>query len=107
PAPRALVLSSGFFEILGGLGLLLARTGRLASFGLIALYIAVFPANIHMATHGIQIDPACGAGEKLRQERNAPPAPGSGPAALRQLAGHPRLLPPHEVKQLTPAHPEA
>ncbi len=58
PAPRALVLISGFFEILGGLGLLLARTRRLASFGLIALYIAVFPANIHMATHGIQIDPA-------------------------------------------------
>jgi len=58
PAPRALVLISGFFEILGGLGLLHARTRRLASFGLIALYIAVFPANIHMATHGIQIDPA-------------------------------------------------
>ncbi len=58
PAPRALVLISGFFEILGGLGLLIARTRRLASFGLIALYIAVFPANLNMAIHQIQIGAA-------------------------------------------------
>ncbi len=57
PAPRALVLISGFFEIAGGVGLLLLRTRRAASFGLIALYIAVFPANVHMAIHGIQLDP--------------------------------------------------
>ena len=54
PAPRALVLVSGFFEILGGLGLLHPRTRRSAAIGLIALYIAVFPANINMAVNDIQ-----------------------------------------------------
>ncbi|MFO0756656.1 MAG: DoxX family membrane protein [Byssovorax sp.] len=55
PAPHALVLVSGFFEILGGLGLAWSRTRRLASYGLIALYVAVFPANINMAVNHIQI----------------------------------------------------
>jgi uncharacterized membrane protein len=54
PAPLALVYVSGFFEIAGGLGLLFERTQRAASYGLIALYIAVFPANINMAIHDIQ-----------------------------------------------------
>ena len=56
PAPLALVLISGLFEILGGLGLFVRRAHRLAAWGLIALYIAVFPANINMAVHGIQPD---------------------------------------------------
>ena len=54
PAPRALVLVSGFFEILGGVGLLVPRTRRAAAIGLVALYIAVFPANINMALNDIQ-----------------------------------------------------
>ncbi len=54
PAPLALVYVSGFFEIAGGLGLLSARTRRAASYGLIALYLAVFPANINMAINDIQ-----------------------------------------------------
>jgi uncharacterized membrane protein len=33
------------------MGLLIARVRRAAAWGLIALYIAVFPANIHMAIH--------------------------------------------------------
>lgn len=49
PAPLALVYISGFFEILGGLGLLVPKLRRLAGWGLIALMIAVYPANIHMA----------------------------------------------------------
>jgi uncharacterized membrane protein len=49
PAPRALVYVSGIFEILGGLGLLPARTRRLAGWGLLALLVAVFPANVYMA----------------------------------------------------------
>ena len=57
PAPEALVYVSGFFEILGGLGLLHPRTRRAAGYGLIALYVAVFPANIHMAVHEIQLEP--------------------------------------------------
>jgi uncharacterized membrane protein len=49
----AMVQLSGGFEILGGLGLLLARTRRLAAWGLVALLIAVFPANVYMATNPI------------------------------------------------------
>ena len=51
PYPLALVYVSGAFEILGGLGLLLQRTRRLAGWGLLALLVAVFPANVHMALH--------------------------------------------------------
>jgi uncharacterized membrane protein len=51
PEPLLLVYVSGVFEILGGLGLMIAKTRRLASWGLIALYVAVFPANIHAALH--------------------------------------------------------
>jgi uncharacterized membrane protein len=51
PAPYVLVLISGFFEILGGVGLLVPRARRAASYGLVLLYLAVFPANINMALH--------------------------------------------------------
>jgi len=57
PAPLALVYLSGAFEILGGLGLLWKRTRRFASWGLIALYVSVFPANVNMAIHEIQLSP--------------------------------------------------
>ncbi len=50
PAHREIVYVSGFFEMLGGLGLLLPRTRIAASYGLIALLLAVFPANVYMAT---------------------------------------------------------
>ncbi|MCA9556616.1 MAG: DoxX family protein, partial [Myxococcales bacterium] len=55
PAPLALVLVSGFFEIALGLGLLHPRTRSLAGWGLVALYVAVFPANIHMALHQVPL----------------------------------------------------
>ena len=45
----ALVAVSGLAEIAGGLGLLIPRTRRAAGIGLIALLIAVWPANIYMA----------------------------------------------------------
>jgi uncharacterized membrane protein len=49
PWHRELVLLSGVAEVvLGGL-VLPTRTRRLASWGLIALLVAVFPANVHMA----------------------------------------------------------
>jgi uncharacterized membrane protein len=51
PAPTALVLVSGLFEVLGGLGLLVPRARRLAGVGLVVLYVAVFPANVNMAMH--------------------------------------------------------
>lgn len=48
PAPALLVIVSGIAEIAGGLGLLLPATRVAAGWGLIALLIAVFPANIRM-----------------------------------------------------------
>ena len=57
PAPLALVYISGFFEIAGGVGLLVPATRVAAAWGLIALYIAVFPANIYMLTHNISFNP--------------------------------------------------
>jgi uncharacterized membrane protein len=52
PAPLLLVQISGVAEILGGLGVLLAGTRLFAAWGLIALLVAVFPANVNMALHG-------------------------------------------------------
>lgn len=49
PAPLLLVYLSGICEILLGILLLVPKFSRFAAFGLIALLIAVFPANIYMA----------------------------------------------------------
>lgn len=46
---------SGAAEILGGLGLILPATRRLAAWGLIALLIAVFPANVNMAVNDLPL----------------------------------------------------
>ncbi len=46
---KNLVAVSGVAEIAGGVGVLLPWTRRLAGLGLIALLVAVFPANLHMA----------------------------------------------------------
>jgi uncharacterized membrane protein len=53
PAPLALVYVSGVFEILGGIGLQVPRTRRFSAWGLIALFIAVYPANIYMLVEGV------------------------------------------------------
>ncbi len=55
PHPIALVYISGVFEILGGIGLLIPVVSIAAAWGLIALFIAVFPANIYQALHSIPI----------------------------------------------------
>ena len=52
PWPEALNYICGAAEILGGLGLLLVCTRRLAAWGLLALLVAVFPANLHVALQG-------------------------------------------------------
>jgi uncharacterized membrane protein len=52
---RAAVLVSGVAEIAGGVGLLIPPLRRAAGWGLIALLIAVFPANIHMAVNNVGI----------------------------------------------------
>ncbi len=54
PFPLELVYVSGIFEILGGIGLLIPRLRRVAGYGLIALLIAVFPANIQMLVQNVQ-----------------------------------------------------
>jgi uncharacterized membrane protein len=51
PFHRPLVLLSGFFEIALGALLLVPQVSWLAAWGLIALLIAVFPANIYLYEH--------------------------------------------------------
>jgi len=51
PFHLTLVLVSGVIEIILGILLLVPRYFRLAAWGIIALLIAVFPANIHVYTH--------------------------------------------------------
>lgn len=51
PWHLTLVYVSGVFEVLLGLLLLIPRYSTWAAWGLIALLVAVFPANLHMALH--------------------------------------------------------
>ncbi len=48
PWPRAVVLATGVFELLGAAGLLWTPTRRGAGFGLFALTMAVTPAHFYM-----------------------------------------------------------
>lgn len=50
PAHDLMVALSGVAEIVLGIGLLFPATRSLSAWGLILLLIAVFPANVHMAT---------------------------------------------------------
>jgi uncharacterized membrane protein len=52
PEPVAMIYVSGGAELLGGLGLLVRRTARVAAWGLAALLVAIFPANIWVAING-------------------------------------------------------
>ena len=49
PWPSALHLIAGFFEFVFGVMLLIPRYQKWAAWGLIALLLAIYPANIHMA----------------------------------------------------------
>lgn len=51
PWPRAAVLVSGVFELLGAAGLLWRPSRRWAAWGLFALTLAVTPANVYMLQH--------------------------------------------------------
>jgi uncharacterized membrane protein len=51
PWPRAAVLISGVFELLGAVGILIPVTRRAAGIGLFLLTIAVTPANVYMLQH--------------------------------------------------------
>ena len=50
-SPALLVQITGICEMVGGIGVLIRNTRRLAGAGLIALLVAVFPANVQMAQH--------------------------------------------------------
>lgn len=51
PAHRLLVDLSGVIEVALGVLLLIPASSQLAAWGLIALLVAVFPANVNMALH--------------------------------------------------------
>ena len=52
PWPAALSAMAGACEILGGVGVLVPRLRIAAGWGLVALLVAVFPANLHVALKG-------------------------------------------------------
>lgn len=56
PWHRPLVYASGVAEIALGLAILVPRLRRAAAWGIIALLVAVFPANLHMAMNEVLID---------------------------------------------------
>lgn len=51
PLHKELVLVSGVCEMLLGILLLIPRTSHLAAWGIVALLIAVFPANVYLYQH--------------------------------------------------------
>ncbi|MDH5020781.1 DoxX family protein [Halobacterium rubrum] len=63
PAALALVYLSGVAEIAVGVGLLVPRTRRYAAWGTVALLVAVFPANVYMATSGVVVEGVPGGGD--------------------------------------------
>lgn len=63
PAALALVYLSGLAEIAVGIGLLIPRTRRHAAWATVALLVAIFPANVYMATHGVVVEGLPGGGD--------------------------------------------
>jgi uncharacterized membrane protein len=63
PAALALVYLSGLAEIAVGIGVLIPRTRRQAAWATVALLVAIFPANVYMATHGVVIEGMPGGGD--------------------------------------------
>jgi len=55
PAPRQMVLASGAAEAAGGFLVLTPGLEKPARWWLLALLVAIFPANVHMALHPDQI----------------------------------------------------
>jgi uncharacterized membrane protein len=55
PAPALLVSATGVLELLGAIGLMVPRALPAAAYGLIALLVAMFPANVNAARSGLMI----------------------------------------------------
>jgi uncharacterized membrane protein len=56
PRPRAVVYLSGVVEVVLGIGVLVPRTRRRAALGIVALLVAVFPANLNMAMRDVTLE---------------------------------------------------
>lgn len=56
PYHYELIFISGVIELLLGVGLYFSKTRKLSAIGIIALLIAIYPANIYMWKYNIQID---------------------------------------------------
>ncbi len=56
PEPDAMVAISGVAELAGAIGLMIPKTRKLAGVGLIALLLAIFPANLYVAIAGKSVD---------------------------------------------------
>jgi uncharacterized membrane protein len=54
PLRREALWITGILELLGGIGLLIPRFQRTASWGLAALLVTIFPANIYHAVKNIR-----------------------------------------------------
>src|SRR4030095_11451342 len=55
PVPALLVSATGVLELLGAIGLMVPRVLPAAAYGLMALLVAMFPANVHAAREGLMI----------------------------------------------------
>jgi uncharacterized membrane protein len=55
PTHRELIFLSGVAEVLLGVAVLVPRLRRIAGWGIIALLIAIFPANLHIALHDVPV----------------------------------------------------
>jgi uncharacterized membrane protein len=60
PAHLTMVYLSGAAEVVLGAAVLEPKLRRVAAWGIIALLIAIFPANVHIAVHNV---PVFGAAE--------------------------------------------
>lgn len=55
PWPGAMVMISGLLEIVGGAAVVFPAARLLAGWGLIALLVAVFPANVYAISTGMMV----------------------------------------------------
>jgi uncharacterized membrane protein len=55
PKPELMITLTGWFELIGAIGIILPAISQLASIGLSLLLLAMFPANIRAAREGIVI----------------------------------------------------
>ena len=55
PVPHVLVTVTGILELLGAIGLVLPQSAAVSAYGLIALLLAMLPANVRAARAGLMV----------------------------------------------------